>query len=85
MIRAGSVEAHRNAATLAALFRPTAAEWLAQLVAGADYLTALADRMARTRDPSIADEIGAQLEGIRRANARAFAELTTEGGANDRS
>lgn len=85
MIRAGSLQHHQHTATLAALLRPTAAELIGQTLEGMDCLTAMGERLARTLDCSLCDEIAAQAEGIRRTVLRARVALENEGGtANDR-
>jgi hypothetical protein len=85
MGRAGSLQTQQHAAALAALLRPTAAELIGQTVEGMDRLTAMGDRLARTLDRSLCDEIAAQAEGIRRTALRARVALENEGGAaNDR-
>lgn len=65
---------------LASLYGPTTGELIAMAVVGIDRLRALADKLARTRDPATAHESAAQAEGLRRLAMRTAQRIDTEQG-----
>lgn len=70
-MKPGSLEHHQQSAVLAALYAADPVKVLAEILAGAEALHGLAERLAMTRDPAVCDQIAGQAEGIRRAAHRA--------------